>query len=77
VSHYPFTPLVLQRLVAAGFAEADAAWIVERLFLGPNAGPDELFEVASTVLRAKVKEGRSGSSHIRARSRPSTTPPVR
>lgn len=64
-------------MVAAGFAEADAAWIVERLFLGPNAGPDELFEVACTVLRAKAREGRHGSSHIRARTRPGSSPPVR
>jgi hypothetical protein len=69
--------LVLRRLVAAGFAEADAAWIVDRLFLGPDAEADELFEVARTVLRAKGCEGRSGSSHIRARSRPSSPPPVR
>lgn len=75
MGHYPFTRLVLNRLVASGFPEADAARILDRLFLGPEADPDDLFVVARTVLKAKLDEKPAGSSHIRVRSlRTSITP---
>jgi hypothetical protein len=77
VAAHPFAEEVIERLVAAGFARKDATRVVARLYLGPDASPDDLFEVTRTVLRAKLDEKPIGSSHIRARSARSSYPPAR
>jgi hypothetical protein len=53
VAHYQFTHIVVEALIAEGFPSEDVERLVDRLFLGPNAGPDDLLSVVRNVLREK------------------------
>lgn len=53
MSHYQFTHIIAEALIAEGFPREDVERLVDRLFLGPNASPDDLLNVARTVLREK------------------------
>jgi hypothetical protein len=53
VAHYQFTHIVAEALIAEGFPSEDVERLVDRLFLGPSAGPEDLLAVVRAVLREK------------------------